>query len=373
MKLKEIAQTKEKAAALQNAINDTAEEFGMDADSLAKGKVKTAKMGGKFTKAQNGDNIDMDAGMLDEVVIEPKFNFRKPLKTFSGDLTPDYAQLTSTNLPSSIYHQDAPAYSSYDDDEENNVIKPKNDDRFDPYIKALNAILPQFRPSNAQDLDAKQLLGEMYALSNNQVEPVQAQSYNPQLATPYSVSLQDQMNEITAQTRAAQKMAHGNPSAQAAIAAQAYEAINKVKGEEFRMNQALADKVYTGNIAAMNDAKLKNLAIFDQQYTRQAQAKSNSKAVAQAALNSISDKYAKNALENKTLKTYENMYNYRYDAAGRLINMNPLQEWNTSGITSAKSLGKDVAPEGYEFETVLKKKAKDKSRNGSIVKAMRNL
>jgi hypothetical protein len=73
---------------------------------------------------------------------------------------------------------------------------------------------------------------------------------------------------------------------------------------------------------------LKNLDIYDRQYGRQEQAKSNTKATAQAALNSIADKYAKNALENRTLGTYENLYNYRYDASGRAVNMNPLAQYN---------------------------------------------
>lgn len=382
MKLKEIADVKHKAAALQNSINDTAEEFGLDADHLAKGKVKTAKMGGKFTKAQDG--VDMNAGELNEVVIGPKFNFRKALKSFSGDLTPDYAQLSTSKLPSNIYHEDAPAYAGdygLYDDVANSTKKESVD--LNPYVKALNAIIPNFRPSNAEGLNSNQLLGEMYALSQNQEEPVQAQQYTPQLASPYSVSLQDQMNEITAQTRAAQRMAQGNPAAQAAIAAQAYEAINKVKGEEFRMNQGIADKVYTGNIAAMNDAKLKNLGILDQQYARQAQAKSNTKAVTQAALNSISDKYAKNSLENRTLKTYENMYNYRYDANGRLINMNQMPEFNipTVGATSKPkdASGDDLLPiynskgETTGYKVKQDAKPKTKSKNGSIVKAMRNL
>ena len=145
------------------------------------------------------------------------------------------------------------------------------------------------------------------------------------------------------------------------------------------MNQGLANQVQTANIAAMNDAQLKNLGILDQQYTRQAQARSNTKAVAQAALNSISDKYAKNSLENRTLQTYENMYNYRYDKAGRLINMNPLAQWDVSGLTSGKSGAKDL-PEGYEYiydknskPIDVRKTPKEKAKNGSIVKAIRNL
>jgi hypothetical protein len=251
------------------------------------------------------------------------------------------------------------------------------------WIEAVNSIIPTLRPSNAEELDGRQLYGEMYALSQNQEEPVQAQQFSPQLANAYSISLQDQMNEITAQTRAAQRMAQNNPAAQAAIAAQAYEAINKVKGEEFRMNQGLANQVQTANIAAMNDAQLKNLGILDQQYTRQAQARSNTKAVAQAALNSISDKYAKNSLENRTLQTYENMYNYRYDKAGRAINMNPLAQYNipTVGSTSKPkdASGDDLLPvynskgdvTGYKVKQDAK--TKEKAKNGSIVKAIRNL
>ena len=43
MKLKDIAKKKQDLASLQSAINDTAEEYGFEADALAKGKVKQAK------------------------------------------------------------------------------------------------------------------------------------------------------------------------------------------------------------------------------------------------------------------------------------------------------------------------------------------
>jgi hypothetical protein len=394
MKLKEIAQTKEKAAALQNAINDTAEEMGVDADSLAKGKIKTAKMGGKFTKAQGGgwyeknkplfmtdstnNQVDMNAGELENVNVRaPKIDYmRKALSSLSPkgliepNMTPQgFAVPESAGRPMNMYEAS--------DETKSRVPRDYS------WIEAVNSIIPTLRPSDAEGLNGNQLLGEMYALSQNQEEPVQAQQFSPQLTSPYSISLQDQINEITAQTRAAQKMAQGNPTAQAMIAAQAYEAINKVKGEEFRMNQGMADKVYTGNISAINDAKLKNLGILDQQYTRQAQAKSNTKAVTQAALNSISDKYAKNKLENRTLQTYENMYNYRYDKAGRAINMNPLAQYNIPTVGSNSkpkdASGDDLLPvynskgdvTGYKVKQDAK--TKDKSKNGSIVKAMRNL
>ena len=364
MKLKEIADTKNKAATLQNAINDTAEEYGFDADSLARGKVKTAKLGGNFKKAQTGIT---EPSELDQVNITSQNNksFSIPNRIF------DVKQQIYNSTPNQLIE-----LPKEFEEEATRTVTPFD---VDPYLQFANSILPNFRPSDSEDLNRNQLLGEMYALSNNQEEPVQAQQFSPQLASSYSVSLQDQMNEIIAQTRAAQRMAQGNPSAQTAIASQAYEAINKVKGEEFRMNQGASNQIQTANTAAINDAKLKNLGILDNQYTRQSQAKSNSKAVTQAALNSISSKYAQNSLENRKLQTYENMYNFRYDANGRAINMNGIAQFNTSGSSPGKTSGKGLAP-GYEFtyddkQNIIgtRKSGKQDARNGSIVKAIRNL
>ena len=201
-------------------------------------------------------------------------------------------------------------------------------------MDVANEILPYTRPSDARNLDASQLYGEMYALSNNQLEPVQARGYRPQLDVPFDISLQDQLNEVTAQTRATQKLMGYNPGAQANLAAQAYGAKSGILGEQFRMNQANKDRVYSGNRQIMNDAQLKNLNIFDTQYGRQAQAKSNTKDVTQAALNSMSSKYAQNALENKTLQAYENMYNYRFGNDMRAQNMNGFQQFNIPNVGS---------------------------------------
>lgn len=197
-----------------------------------------------------------------------------------------------------------------------------------PYIDAFNQVLPYIRPSNATELDGNQLLGEMYGMSSNQLEPVQSQNYRPELRTPYDISYQDQLNEITASERSAQKMSAYNPEAAAQIAAGAYQGKSKVLAEQFRANQAMKEGVYAQNTATLNDAQLKNLSLNDQQYTRQEQAKSNTKAINQALLNSISSKYSQNKLENRTLGIQENMYNYRFDKSGRAKNMNGIYQPN---------------------------------------------
>lgn len=402
MKLKDIADKKIKAADLQNAINQTAEEHGLVADALAKGKaiqdkeaMKQQAKNGKILKAQYGRNnlskynvdfgsndVNPSAIKLNEVVIPQKDYYQKELRNnIVGDSTPDYAQLATSKLPNNIYHEDTPVNYDLYNDEEVTAEKESADRKLKPWQTMLyNEILQRTRPSDTEALDPRQLAGEMYAMSNNQLEPVQAQLYHPQLQDANSrISLQDQMNEITAQSRAAQRMAGYNPAAQAAIAAQAYQAIDKVKGEEFRLNQDRFDKRSAENIATLNDAQGKNLGILDQQYQRQAAAKSNTKETTLAALNSISDKYAKNQLENRKLKAYENLYNYRYDDNGHLINMNPLAQFNTSGYSESKASGKDL-PEGYEYiydknskPIDVRKTPKEKSRNGSIVRSIKNI
>ena len=263
-------------------------------------------------------------------------------------------------------------------------------------LDVISSIVPNIRPSDAQTLDYNQLLGEMYALGTNQLEPVQAQTYQPQLKNPYDISLQDILNENQADYRSQQRMIGNNPAAQAMLNAQKYAANQKVLGEQFRLNQANKDQVYSGNIATLNDAKLKNLAIYDQQYDRQASAKANTKATTQAALNSISSKYLQNDAANKKLQIYENLYGFRFDDQGRAVNQNGPVKLNSPQITDRQDIpiyDNDGNIVGYkrsnnqqpvnsvktlpinpEKTTDTKSKLKNgKNLNSSIVKAMKNL
>jgi hypothetical protein len=231
----------------------------------------------------------------------------------------------------------------------------------------------------------------MYAMATNQLEPVDAQGYQPQLSTPYDISYQDQLNANQADYRAAQRMIGYNPAALAQLNAQKYAANTNVLGKQFRDNQEKKDEVFSGNRRELNDAKLKNLQIYDQQYQRQAQALSNTKATGLAAISSVADKYAKNRLENRTLGVMENMYNYRFDPSGRAINMNAPWQPNIPTIGAAKGgqrqvpVFKDGKLDSHQLETfdpnaeqdVAKngmdiKPIKEQKRNGSIVKAFKN-
>jgi hypothetical protein len=258
-------------------------------------------------------------------------------------------------------------------------------------------------------LPPDQLYPEYFALANNQLEPVQAQSYQPMLDTPYDISLNDQINAIDSASRAAIRAGGNNPAAQAQIMAQALEAKNRVLGEQSRINQANKMQVYDKNRALLNDAQLKNLAIYDQQYVRQSQAKSNTKAQALEALKSIAAKTAQQRASNRKLAVLENMYNFRFSPSGRAINMNAPAQFDLSGsgsrrggLSSAglpankrftidsvtgepvgiRTLTKDEmagsGPSLSELDSYLDQKnggktQKTKARNSSIVKALKNL
>jgi len=348
-KLKNIADEKIKLANLQSAINDTAEEYGFEADALARGKVKQAKKGASIKKAQVGTDETYDSAKdLDEAVVT---NTRlAPLPTVQQ--MRDF-KLGKSNLP-----QIDPFYTGEDKGE------------FD-LMTIANQILPYLRPTDAEALDPRQLSGEMLALAQNQLEPVQAQTFQPQLSTPYDISLQDIVNKNQADYRAAQRMIGYNPAALAALNAQKYQANQQVLGEQFRLNQGMKNQVYAENRNLLNQAGVQNLGILDQQYGRQQQALSNTKATTQAALNSISSKYLQNQASNRELQAYENLYNYRSGPKGIMQNMNPLAQFNTAlGNFSADQIEEVLK---LKRDEEAKKNKPTVTRNGGLVKAIKSM
>jgi len=329
---------------------------------------RNGDMIGSYYKAQKGISLEELQGIVNKSDYHNTTNPNAPL------------QLMAPHDPGLIPIENKPLSNELAPIHKYSYNKPKSN-WADDAMMVGREILPYVRPSDTEQLDPKQLAGEMYAMSTNQLEPVQAMGYQPQLTTPYDISLQDQIASVDAQSRAAIRAAGSNPAAQAQIMAQANDAKNKILGEQFRMNQSQKAQVYGKNIEDVNKAKLINMDILDKQYSRQAEAKANTKAVTQAALNSIADKFAKNKLENRQLKTYENLYNYRYDENGHLVNMNAPEQFNTNVNTTANSAQNRIEADKAELkayrdaETARLKEAagKLKKRNGSIVKALKNL
>ena len=190
------------------------------------------------------------------------------------------------------------------------------------------------------------------------------------------MSAQEALNKNQADFNALARQIGNNPAALSMLAAQKQaadrQAIAQVEATNIQQEIAANNR----NIAMLNDATLKNLAILDTQYQRQAGAKANTKAQAQAALNSIASKIGQNKLENFQSAVMQNMYNYRFGPQGRIINYNPLAQFNTQQLAGSLTdeMKQALAEQSPELAKQFGIKVKEKeSRNGSIVKAIKNL
>jgi hypothetical protein len=191
--------------------------------------------------------------------------------------------------------------------EKSPVSNPTYNERFQFNVNDRNL------PTDAESLPLYQVLPELYAMGTNQEEPVWMQQFTPDLYQPYNISFQDRLNANTQTFNASSQYIANNPQAQAVLAGQKYTADSQVLADEFRVNQGIYADVVNRNTALLNEAELKNLQLADLQYTRQTQAKSNTKSTNQAILNSITMKLAEREKANRYLKVYENLYDYRFD------------------------------------------------------------
>ena len=393
MKLKSAAMLKQNLAAVQNAILDTASELGVKSDELAQGKLvkekdprMMAKYGKKLKKAQSGDYEYFGPK-------EEEFDFSDMNSSTSGGVTSDqYGNFFDQSGSIVDQSRDLPEAVGVAGVEGGgggfgNVLNTlgKGLEKYGPTL--LSNLAPFLRPRTKLDIDPEQLYPEYFAMATNQVEPVKAQTFQPMLDTPMDISFNDQLSAVDSQSRAAIRAAGSNPAAQAMIMSQSLEAKNKVLGEQARINAANKMQTYDKNRAALNDAQLKNLQILDNQYVRQSQAKSNTRAQTLEALKSIAAKTAQNKLENRTLNTYENMYNYRFSPSGTAFNTNAPAQFNipgAGGIEGLTDLDKDKIKELYEkivsrdrTGNIIGSKERSRTtrqrRNGAIVQALKNL
>lgn len=396
MQLKDIADKKLNTAAVQNAILDTADMYGLDSAKLSEKNI--AGFGGKFTSApiaKNGTGLTKKGKALLKQPASKSSNLKFLPNTakIRNEVDANLALDPDTGKPyvapevgaATMFKQQllpdlyaGPANAKYTPPTK--AAQEAGTDWTGLIQAGLTSAAPFLRPRLSNALDPSQIYPEMMAMSMNQLEPVQAQLYSPIVTgQPTSFSLQDQLNEVTAQSRAAEKMAAYNPEAAAMIFSQASQAKNKILGEQFRMNQAEKQRVAEQNASILNDAQLKNLSILDQQYARQTEAKSKTKAQSIEIAKSIADKIAQNKLENKQLRTMENLYPaYSFTSEGTAYK-NPLYQaiFNPLGGGKTTSGKGELAP-GYAFtydenKNIIGTRKTKEEKNGGIVKAMKNL
>jgi len=424
--LKDIAEKKQNAAHLQQAINDTATEHRLVAEDLAKGKItidkdaekQYSKFGGKFESAKEGASTSKNQfGIIGKDFMEdPRLLKSLTAPTIDTPAPLAYNVTGDSNLPLMDVSGNLVTGQSM---QQQNSLLPKLSDVLSTtsstatdttkspwWTGYANQLLQYARPT--YKIPKPDVTPEMLAAGMNQLQPVAAQTFQPQFASPYNISLGDQLAQIHASFAGAKRAVANNPAALAQIAAQESEASNKVLGEQFRINQGQAAQTYEKNINLANEAKLKNLALYDQQYTRQAEAASKTKQQTLNIAQSISDKLAR-AKQEQTLANIESKRtNYYVDPnTGVATYMGPEAQFNMYGsgqgaygqqydaahhpqvpildrngrVVGYKlenvdpRTGQKIAPEylpGQGPRAYGKNGAKLKARNGSIVNASKN-
>lgn len=384
------------AGIVQDAIHQTAKHLGVKNDKLAEGKFEketdpsmVAKFGTRVQKAQGGGNWEGD-------VWVPEEESQMTLPDFVISNTPKFHPPSIEDFPGDFF-------SPKKGNKLSDALKKTGKFLGDYAPAVLSNLEPFLRPSNANEpLPPDQIYPELYSLATNQLQPVQAQTFQPMLDSPVDISFNDQLAAVDAQSRAAIRAAGANPAAQAMIMAQTLQAKNQLLGERDRINTANRIQVYDKNRALLNDAKLRNLQILDKQYERQTEAASNTAERNFSALSSIAAKTAQQRAVNRKMGVLENMYNFRFDPRGRAINANAPQFFNTSGNPFGRGQNAGQLEEGYEDlfnaagRRVATRKAsgsqkpsmgemddlslrnggkasKKNARNSSIVKALKNL
>jgi len=294
-KLEELNQIKNELSDMQNMML----ENGFDESSS-----KKLKMGGKIRYADGGDML-FDTGRGKRTtksrtpkpstpVVELMKGPGKPIIEPNVDVPP--RRLTTINE----FDYKPPIVI---EDEDNPSI-----DRVTPPTTRRRSSLP-----------FSQILPEILTIATERPEFVPGQTYEPDLYTPYQVTFQDRLNENNSTFRAMQIQNSNNPALISQLAGQKYEADSRVLADEFRTNQAIQNDITNKNIGLLNQAKLTNLQLADQQMVRQSQARSNTRENIRNAINSISSKAAQARLEDQTLAVYENMFpHFTFDNNGKL-------------------------------------------------------
>ena len=404
MKLKNYASDKIVLAGGQGALNDTASEYGVVADDLAKGKItmaksnnKTAKFGTSLEKAQKGAKKkkltpytpitfpSMKPGEISPEMIPEGTDKERVKDIINAATRANYLSDPRNELSKSGMRHETPVSEPRINLAHFNLGDSNSDKKTnweDTAMMAYNELLPLIRPS--YKIDQPDLSSEMMAAGMNQVDPVQAQLVSPYLAQTRNISFQDRLNANQADFNALQRLTGYNPAASSALAAQKYAANNAILAEQFRTNQDDYARVSEKNRDIMTQTDMTNLGILDKQYERQSTAKSKTDTQRIEIAKSIADKLAQARKEQRMSNLEQQRYNFRFDANGRPINMNPFAKFNTSGIGGSGGLNKQTAYQNakdliYDYDEERKeeraaaRKAKTSSRNGSIVKAIKNL
>jgi hypothetical protein len=241
------------------------------------------------------------------------------------------------------------------------------------------------RRKNTKDysMDPNQISGEIYSLISNREEPVDSRFFTPSLRSPYDISLQAQKNEAIQQNRSMMRnpIFMNNPASAAMASSQTYNQLQEINEREFIANQQMKDTIYSGNLEKIDQAKMMNLGIADQQQDRMIQGRANTRKEKIDALSSISNKQANFERDNRRNKVLANMYptfgfddDYQTRVQGT-ANFNIPGQGTTGYQSLINQLFTQHANKQQDETATAKygKKVTKNNKNSNILRAIRNL
>ena len=250
-----------------------------------------------------------------------------------------------------------------------------------PMFNALGNLLNQRKKTNDYTMDPNQISGELYSAISNREEPVDARFFTPSLRTPYDISLQAQKNDVISQNRAMMRnpVFANSPASQSMASAETYAQLERINQNEFIANQQMKDAVYSGNLEKIDQAKMMNMGIADQQQDRMLQGRANTRKERIDALTSIGNKYAQHDRDVRRNQVLANMYptfgfddNYQTQVQSPATFNIPGQ-----GSTGVQGLLNQILQKlpNQEKSATAKygKKVTKNNKNSNILREMRNL
>jgi len=250
-----------------------------------------------------------------------------------------------------------------------------------PMFNAIGSLFNLRKKTNDYTMNPNQLGGEIYSLISNRDEPVDARFFTPSLRSPYDISLQAQKNDAISQNRAMMRnpVFANNPASAAMASAQTYSQLQKINEQEFIANQQMKDAVYSGNLEKIDQAKMMNLGIADQQQDRMTQGRANTRKERIDALSSIGNKQANFERDNRRNKVLANMYptfgfDNDYQAQVETPTTFNIPGQGPTGLASIINEIFQRLPKQEETSTAkYGKKVTKNNKNSNILKALRNL
>ena len=378
MKLKQNSDDLKYYADKQNLINMKAQEHGLDADSLAKGKIKQAKKGDKISKAATGTDL---ANSVVKNALGPNYSTDAitpiaPMQYSYEEPMPDLPK-----YPMSDISKGQPAADTSDYESPVTSTKPSYNKSLG--YAALSQVMPFLRPG-VGPIDPRQFSSEQFALANNQLQPVYAQQlqFEP-LQYAAKTPIQDMLNEVDMQTRAAQRLAGGNSLALSQIAATAAEQKNKIRAGAIKEDMSSVANITNANRQLRGQTQAQNQQILANQQEKASIARSKTLDTTERALASMDAKRLQYEKDARDLAIKKNLYNYDFTPGGVAYSTNAPHFFNMEGTGTSSS--RQQAPAGFKFTynddgsvadmKAIKAKSGAKliARNGAIVKAIKSL